>query len=128
VVGLGFGVTDPVAVEQLDQAGMDVRVVPDSDTFSASAFHPKLYLVQGKNKLTTFSASANLTGGGWTTNVEQYEELTFADPSPESSAHHHRPGHHPRDRSRTRLTSPQRRALRPTRPHHRPLPGPRRAR
>jgi hypothetical protein len=31
-----------------------------------------------------------LTGGGWTTNVEQYEELTFADPSPESSAQYER--------------------------------------
>jgi HKD family nuclease len=82
VVGLGFGLTDPLAVEQLDAAGVTVRVVPDGPERSASAFHPKLYLVERPDQLTAFSASANLTGAGWTTNVEQYEELTFDDPSP----------------------------------------------
>jgi HKD family nuclease len=81
VVGLGFGLTDPPAVEQLDDAGVDVRVVADSEALTPSQFHPKLYLVEGDGQLTTFSGSANLTGGGWTTNVEQFEELTFGDPS-----------------------------------------------
>lgn len=45
VVGLGFGISDPLAVEQLDDAGIDVRVVADG-AVSASTFHPKLYLVE----------------------------------------------------------------------------------
>jgi HKD family nuclease len=82
VIGLGFGLTDPLAVEQLDAAGVSVRVVPDGPERAASAFHPKLYLVERPDQLMAFSASSNLTGAGWTTNVEQFEELTFDDPSP----------------------------------------------
>lgn len=81
VVGLGFGLTDPLAVEQLEQAGLDVRVVPDSRELAASQFHPKLYLVERPGSLTALSGSANLTAAGWRTNVEQFEELTVADPS-----------------------------------------------
>jgi HKD family nuclease len=81
VVGLGFGLTDPPAVEQLDDSGVDVRVVVDSDALPSTQYHPKLYLVEGRDRLTAFSGSANLTGGGWTTNIEQFEELTFPDPS-----------------------------------------------
>lgn len=85
VVGLGFGISDPLAVEQLEDAGIDVRVVPDG-TMSASAFHPKLYLVEREGELRTISGSANLTGPAWATNVEQYEELTFPDPSTDADA------------------------------------------
>lgn len=85
VVGLGFGITDPLAVEQLESAGVDVRVVPDG-AISASQFHPKLYVIERPEELVTVSGSANLTGAGWTTNVEQFEELTFADPSAEADA------------------------------------------
>ncbi|MBY5162084.1 phospholipase D family protein [Salsipaludibacter albus] len=86
VVGLGFGVTDPQAVEQLEHAGFDVRVVPDGSALSASQFHPKLYLVERPGELVTLSGSANLTGAGWTSNVEQYEELVERDPSPGADA------------------------------------------
>jgi HKD family nuclease len=81
VVGLGFGLTDPLAVEQLESGGFDVRVVPDGTAIAASQFHPKLYLIERPGQLTALSGSANLTGAGWTTNVEQFEELTFPDPS-----------------------------------------------
>ena len=81
VVGLGFGLTDPLAVEQLEQSGFDVRVVPDGASLAASQFHPKLYLVDRPGQLVAFSGSANLTGPGWTTNVEQFEELALSDPS-----------------------------------------------
>ncbi len=81
VVGLGFGVTDPQAVEQLEHAGLDVRVVADGSALSASQFHPKLYLVERPGELVTLSGSANLTGAGWTSNVEQFEELLERDPS-----------------------------------------------
>lgn len=83
IIGLGFGITDPLAVEQLEDAGMDVRVVPDG-VVSASQFHPKLYLVERPNELRTVSGSSNLTGPAWSTNVEQFEELTFPDPSAEA--------------------------------------------
>lgn len=83
VVGLGFGITEPVAVEQLDAAGIEVRVVDDR-VVASSAFHPKLTLVERPGELRTISGSANLTGAGWTTNVEQFEELSFPDPSPDA--------------------------------------------
>jgi hypothetical protein len=70
VVGLGFGISDPHAVEQLHDAGIDVRIV----AVSSSTFHPKLYLVERRGKLRTISGSANLTGPAWTTNVDQFEE------------------------------------------------------
>lgn len=80
VLGLGFGISDPLAIDQLDDAGIEVRVVPDG-AIAASSFHPKLSLVERRGELRTISGSANLTGPGWTTNVEQFEELTFPDPS-----------------------------------------------
>lgn len=83
VLGLGFGLTDPAAVDRLDEAGFDVRVVPDG-AMSASAFHPKLSLIERPSELITLSGSGNLTGGGWRTNVEQFEELHFDDPSKEA--------------------------------------------
>ena len=80
VLGLGFGLTDPAAVDRLDESGFDVRVVPDG-AVSASTFHPKLSLIERTGELITLSGSGNLTGGGWRTNVEQFEELHFDDPS-----------------------------------------------
>ncbi len=47
-------------------------------------FHPKPYLVERHRELRTISGSANLTGPGWTRNVEQFEELSFPDPSVEA--------------------------------------------
>lgn len=85
VVGLGFGISDPHAVEQLDAAGFDVKVVADGGAISASRFHPKLYLAERSSELSVFSGSANLTGAAWTTNVEQFEELTFPLPSDAAS-------------------------------------------
>lgn len=82
VVGLGFGLTDPPAVEQLADAGVAVRCVIDGVALVASQFHPKLYLASQPGALVVLSGSANLTGGGLRSNVEQYEELRFPDPSP----------------------------------------------
>jgi hypothetical protein len=84
VVGLGFGITDPLAAEQLESSGWDVRIVADGSALAASQFHPKLYLVEKPGQLVALSGSANLTGAGWTTNVEQYEEITVPDPSAEA--------------------------------------------
>lgn len=90
VVGLGFGITDPQAVEQLEHAEMEVRVVADGSALSASQFHPKLYLVERPGELVTLSGSANLTGAGWTSNVEQFEELVHRDPSSSADLQRHR--------------------------------------
>lgn len=81
VVGLGFGLTDPAAVEQLERAGSELRAVDDTSALAASQFHPKLYLVERGERLTVLSGSANLTYGGLTANVEQFEELTVASRS-----------------------------------------------
>jgi HKD family nuclease len=75
VIGLGFALTDPEAVEMLSTAGASVRVVTDSPTLRASQFHPKLYIVTRRRDLIVFSGSANLTGSGLRNNVEQYDEL-----------------------------------------------------
>jgi HKD family nuclease len=81
VIGLGFGLTDPPAVERLAEAGVAVRCVADGAAIDASQFHPKLYLASQVGALVVLAGSANLTGGGLTGNVEQYEELRLSDPS-----------------------------------------------
>jgi HKD family nuclease len=90
VAGLGFGITDPQAIEQLEHAGLEVRVVPDGSVLGANQFHPKLYLVERPGELITLSGSANLTGAAWTANVEQYEELVHRDPSDAADQQRHR--------------------------------------
>lgn len=87
VVGTGFALTDPDAVEELDALGASVRVVIGSEGASASAFHPKLYVVDRGFEVVVFSGSGNLTGGGLETNVEQYEELRLAAGSSYAVAH-----------------------------------------
>ena len=84
VVGLGFGLSDPPAVEQLASARVDVRVVVDSSRLAASQFHPKLYMASRPGQLVVLSGSGNLTGGGLVRNVEQYERLLVSDPSAEA--------------------------------------------
>src|SRR4051812_31358957 len=81
VISTGFALTEPAAVERLAELGVEVRLVLDH----AEEFHPKLYLVEG-SRLTVLSTSANLTGGGLSTNVEQYEELRLSSGSPEAGA------------------------------------------
>src|SRR5690349_7971984 len=57
VIGTGFGLTDPDAVEALAARGAEVRIVIDSPTsdVGASAYHPKLYLVRRHDELVVFS-------------------------------------------------------------------------
>lgn len=81
VVGLGFGLSDPAALEQMDSSGVSVRCVADSADLASSQYHPKLYLVSRVRELVVLSGSNNLTAGGLVSNVEQYEELRFPDPS-----------------------------------------------
>ena len=90
VIGLGFGLTDPSAVEQLDREGISVRCVVDSELGESSRFHPKVYLSTHRHELVVHSGSANLTGGGLDGNVEQYEELRFVEPSERANAQRER--------------------------------------
>lgn len=90
VVGLGFGLSDPLAIERLDESGVEVRCAVDSAVLESTTFHPKLYLASRPNELVVLSGSANLTGGGLRGNVEQYEELRCGVPSEEAHAQHAR--------------------------------------
>lgn len=85
VVGLGFGLSDPLAIERLDECGVEVRCAVGSSVLDATTFHPKLYLASHPRELIVLSGSANLTGGGLRGNVEQYEELRFGVPSEEAN-------------------------------------------
>src|SRR4051794_2683946 len=68
VVGTGFALTEPAAVERLAAGGAAVRVVIGSAEVMPSAFHPKLYLVTGPRGITVLAGSGNLTRGGLETN------------------------------------------------------------
>lgn len=61
--------------ELLKHAGLDVRVVTEGSALSASQFNPRLSLVERPGELMTLSGSPSLSGAGWTSNVEQFEEL-----------------------------------------------------
>ena len=87
VVGTGFAITDPDAVERLAALGANVRVVLDSAELVASTFHPKLYLVEDEARLSVFAGSGNLTAGGLKANVEQYEEIALPIRSALARAH-----------------------------------------
>lgn len=76
VIGLGFAITEPLAVEAL-AAAAEVRLIFDHP----ETFHPKLYLITRPGELVVFSGSGNLTGGGLDTNIEQYEELSLNAPA-----------------------------------------------
>jgi hypothetical protein len=59
VVGVHFGITDPVAVDQIEAGGVEVRVVPDG-AITAPQFHLTRYVVERPDELVTGSGSANL--------------------------------------------------------------------
>src|SRR3954463_15704979 len=60
IIGVGFALTDPEAVELLVDGGAKVRIFLGGDT-PPEYFHPKLYLIEAGARLTVFSGSANLT-------------------------------------------------------------------
>lgn len=73
VVARGAPITDPDALLMLrDEVGAAVSVVVGPE---ALAFHPKLWLLSADDSLTVLSGSGNLTTGGLSTNVEQFELL-----------------------------------------------------
>lgn len=72
VVGQNFALTEPRALTAIYK----VIEQTESEAFLANAieknnvFHPKLYLFRKGNDFTIISGSANLTGGGLSTNTE----------------------------------------------------------
>jgi hypothetical protein len=84
----GHGPTDPDAVAMAaDELGAQVRLVTGSD---AARFHPKLYLVAGRDRLVVLAGSGNFTAGGLRDNVEQFEYLVLPPSSPVALDHQRR--------------------------------------
>lgn len=78
VVGIRNGVTTAQGIYGLAQLGVNLWVV---DTGSIGCiFHPKLYYVQGQEKVRLMVGSANLTGGGLWGNIEaSYIDTLYYD-------------------------------------------------
>jgi HKD family nuclease len=71
LVARAAGVTSPDALLRLrDELGVDVSVVIGRH---AAAFHPKLWLVRSRDRLSVMAGSGNLTEGGLCENDEQFE-------------------------------------------------------
>ncbi len=80
-VGIRNGVSTREGLVALMETGAHVRYV-DTGTENL-LFHPKIYLVRGKNKAGMILGSANLTAGGLINNIESSLELDL-DPNCES--------------------------------------------
>jgi len=81
--------TTPEALLKLrDELGADVSVVIGRH---APAFHPKLWLLRGPDRLSVLSGSGNLTGSGMSGNVEQFElvDVDLTDPAGADQAELH---------------------------------------
>jgi HKD family nuclease len=76
LVARGAPITQPSALERLDEMGASVSAVTG---FRALRFHPKLWLSEGPTGMDVLSGSGNLTEGGMTENDEQFE-LIHLDP------------------------------------------------
>ena len=75
IVGTRGNLTDPEALERLDEIGA-LRLVPDD----CRMFHPKVYIFRGERNSVAWIGSANFTRGGFETN----EETVFATENSES--------------------------------------------
>ncbi len=81
----GHGITEPGALAMAaDELGTQVRVVAGRE---AARFHPKLYLVQTRDRLVVLAGSGNLTAAGLRDNVEQFELHDLGASSPAAMQH-----------------------------------------
>ena len=87
LVARAGGVTSPEAVLALRDLDVEVSVVLGRD---APAFHPKLWLIRAKDRLSVLSGSGNLTGSGLSENDEQFEVRRVALGCDEAVAHEER--------------------------------------
>lgn len=88
LVGLDFLTTEPDALRSLSamtEAGHPVSCYCYSDPFgfSASVYHPKLYVMSRPERVTAVVGSSNLTRGGLKENVE-VNTVISAEPSDET--------------------------------------------
>jgi HKD family nuclease len=81
LVARGAPVTEPGALIQLAEVGVEVALVVGSE---AHHFHPKLWLISRPSRLDVVSGSGNLTSGGLSGNAEQFE--CFSIPSDDIDA------------------------------------------
>ncbi len=75
LVARGMPITQPEALERLEQQGASVSAVIGQ---RAKGFHPKLWLSEGPAAVDVLSGSGNLTEGGLIGNDEQFELLSFS--------------------------------------------------
>jgi len=75
LVARGAPITEPAALDRLDELGVAVSVVVGT---RATRFHPKLWLVDHADGMRVLAGSGNLTRGGMRDNDEQFEELDIA--------------------------------------------------
>lgn len=88
VVARAADVTSPKAIEALrDELGATVSIVIGRH---ASAFHPKLWLIETHDRLTVLSGSGNLTSTGLRGNDEQFELMSMPADSAEAEAQRQR--------------------------------------
>ena len=81
----GHGVTEPDAVVMAaDELGAEVRLVAGPE---AARFHPKLYLIETRERLVVLAGSGNLTAGGLRDNVQQFELHALAPLTPIAREH-----------------------------------------
>jgi len=77
IVARGAPITEPAALRALrDELDARVAVVVGA---TASRFHPKVWLLSGKDGLWVLSGSGNLTAAGLRENREQFEILHASD-------------------------------------------------
>lgn len=76
ITGLDFKTTDPQAIQYIlnlkkDCPNLEFYCYADKlDNTTSIVFHPKIYLFSNSKEKTSIVGSANLTGGGLTTNFE----------------------------------------------------------
>lgn len=75
LIARGMPITQPEALEQLEQQGASVSAVIGQ---RAKGFHPKLWLSEGPAAVEVLSGSGNLTEGGLIGNDEQFELMSFS--------------------------------------------------
>ena len=71
-VGTDHGITDPTALEQIHEDGIEVRFMLKYN----GVFHPKLVWLQGNKRHIAWVASNNLTRDGLLNNVEFALQIT----------------------------------------------------
>ena len=88
LVARAADITTPEALfAARDRLGAKVSVVIGKH---AKGYHPKLWLFRSDETLSILSGSGNLTGGGITTNDEQFEVIRLDVDSDEAKAHEER--------------------------------------